>query len=133
MDSETSLAIVVLVASLLVFLGASLARAALLLLDQNVGRVDEAIAPSVRRVLTYHVRVVVLLSMIRLAAVLTLGLTLAAWGAGADAGLGFVALLGALALAMIVLAQGAAQAVGQRYYVGIVNSVSPVSGMLAAM
>lgn len=126
MDSETSLAIVVLVASLLVFLGASLARAALLLLDQNVGRVDEAIAPSVRRVLTYHVRVVVLLSMIRLAAVLTLGLTLAAWGAGVDAGLGFVALLGALALAMIVLAQGAAQAVGQRYYVGIVNSVSPV-------
>lgn len=126
MDSESSLATVALVVSLLVFVGASLARAALLLLEQSVGRADEAMPPSVRRVLTNHARIVVLLSMIRLASVLSLGLALAAVGVGADTGWGLVAFLGAVALAMIVMAQGAAQAVGQRYYIGIVKTVSPV-------
>ena len=126
LDSESSLATVALVVSLLVFVGASLVRAAILLLEQSVGRADEAMPPSVRRVLTHHVRVVVLLSLLRLASVLALGLALAALGVGADAGWGLVAFLGAVTLAMIVMAQGVAQAVGQRYYIGIVKAVSPV-------
>ena len=126
MSSESSLATVALVVSLVVFVVASLARAAILLLDQRGGRADEAMLPSVRRVLTHHVRVVVLLSMLRLASVLTLGITLAALGSQADVGLSLVAFLGAVALATVVVAQGAAQTVGQRHYIGIVKSVSPV-------
>jgi CBS domain containing-hemolysin-like protein len=64
--------------------------------------------------------------MLRLASVLTLGITLAALGSQADVGLSLVAFLGAVALATVVVAQGAAQTVGQRHYIGIVKSVSPV-------
>jgi CBS domain containing-hemolysin-like protein len=101
------------------------ARAAILLLDQNAGRADEALPPSVGRVLAHHGRIVVLLSLFRLASLLTLGLALAVLGIAAGAGWGLVMFLGVVALAMIVLAQGVAQAVGQRYCIRVAKLVSP--------
>ena len=130
MDSDSSLAILILVVSLLVFAGVRLAQVAFLHLRQSNGSPfpeSEVASRSVRRLASRSGSIRVLLSVLGMASVLAVGLSLAGWTlGGADASWGLGAVLAAGALLLLTLIHGSARTLGPRHHLGILWVAAPV-------
>ena len=129
MESDSSLAILILAASLVAFVGVSVSQGAFLLLGESSGSLwtgGGIAARSVRRLISHYDRTVVLFSLLRMATVLAAGLSLSAWvlrGGGGRWALGVFLAAGVLLL--LILTQSIARALGRRYHNQILLVASP--------
>ena len=130
MDSDSSLAILILVVSLLVFAGVTVCQAAFLYLGHRGSASwleGEAAARAVRRMLSRSGRIAALFALLRMACVLVAGLSVAAWvvaSAGASWGLGVI--LAVAALLLLIVIHSIARALGRRHYRAVLLATSPV-------
>ena len=128
MDSDSSLAILILAVFLLLFSAVSLVQGAFVILTQRGSlswSESELPAPLPGRLLSHDVSIFVLLSLLRMAAILGMGLSLAAWvAAGAKWPLGVLVAVGLLIL--MALLQSLVRAAGQRYYWSVLTAAAPV-------
>ncbi len=130
LESDSSLAIFVLAASVLAFVGVGVYQAAFLPLGLKGGLPwsdGEVPARPIRKLIAHYHRTAILLALLRMASVLAAGLSLGALAVRDDGGTwGLAAILGVAALIVIVLVEGVAQALGRLYYRGILLVASPL-------
>ncbi|MEE8443482.1 MAG: hemolysin family protein [Dehalococcoidia bacterium] len=130
MDSDSSLAILILVVSLLAFAGVRLSQAAFLYLGEPGGLSwpeGEVAASPIRRVVSRYRRVAVLLSVMRMTTVLVAGFSLAVWLlALEEVSWGLGAFLAAVLLLLLALIHIITRALGRRFHRGVLFAVSPI-------
>ena len=130
MESDSSLAILILVVSLFAFAGVSVCQAAFLHLGQRDSLSwpeGEVAARPIRRVVSRYGRIAVLLTLLRMAAIMAAGLSVAAWvSAETRASWGLGVLLAAAVLLLLTLIHSIVRALGRRYHLSILLVASPV-------
>jgi len=129
LESDSSLAIVALAISLLVFAAVAASQAAFLLLGRRGSSSwsnGEAAPRSISGLVSRYERIAVLFSILRIASVLAIGISLAVWvldQPGVTWGL--AVLLAALVVVLLTLIWSVTRAIGRRYYRGILLVESP--------